>query len=809
MSVKLKTIKNSASKILTLDSEALPEVIDVNEQFFTLKVYYTLILNNSAKNPLQYTKVKLTFTSQKQNSQGNTKEYSEDLNSSFVKRNIIGKNYQRNSSTSNFVQNSNFKKTFSVKPTISPAAQAKYDIAATLINNINKKPGEVNSITSKTAFIGDKIVKALKEKVYFTDLILPEFVSTYQEKRYSSAGSITFQDFKNELIRENLSISQIVLNYISDSINLNSHFSSQLIDTILNTNNSAQINNQSLNYYVKQNTSKYLESLTLSEVVNLPISLLQEGSVFLKLSLFAGNAPNTEDEQLVIPINLARCLEAYYNNIQAINTNVSKTHVNSLVNSVSISPLLTAVDEKKIRGFNLYIKNFSNDNGKFAFIKNLEKNEVYTEFFDTNSNYQACYRVKPVTAFGESNIFSDVLFSSLPNNVSIKSKSLFFYVRQIDISNIELNIKLNALLNVNKLKIYRRDCTNSSNSDFEVIRTSNITETINSFILNDNNILLGHFYEYFIEVFDNNNILVGVTLPQFVEVKYINTNAYSVELNNINIDNNSIQFSISATKLKKNLKIALLKAEEDKLIIGSPTQQISTEEKDFEETLYHKVTRIDQIDGRRESFDIITNGTFIDNQETQIQSNISSLVSGRQYTYEVESYKRNPVNLIKNFLSTGTSDSGKEWFYKPSKWKSPNVINTGILQADEDNELEKDLFMTDFIGITIAQNIEFNTESTSILVQSVSVERLTRTMMKISWPSVNGAFDCFIVSKVVNGKKFIIGTTSDFYIYHKINFDSDIGTMYYDVIPVKNDYSLGESTSSNPLLISPDTVDKI
>ena len=117
--------------------------------------------------------------------------------------------------------------------------------------------------------------------------------------------------------------------------------------------------------------------------------------------------------------------------------------------------------------------------------------------------------------------------------------------------------------------------------------------------------------------------------------------------------------------------------------------------------------------------------------------------------------------------------------------------------------------MTDFIGITIAQNIEFNTESTSILVQSVSVERLTRTMMKISWPSVNGAFDCFIVSKVVNGKKFIIGTTSDFYIYHKINFDSDIGTMYYDVIPVKNDYSLGESTSSNPLLISPDTVDKI
>ena len=284
MSVKLKTIKNSASNILTLDSEALPEIIDVNEQFFILKVYYSLILNNSAKNPLQYTKVKLTFTSQQQNSQGNTKEYSEDLNSSFVKRNIIGKNYQSNSSTSNFVQNSNFKKTFSVKPTISPAAQAKYDTAATLINNFVNKPGQVNSITSKTAFIGDKIIKALKEKVYFTDLILPEFISTYQEKRYSSAGSITFQDLKNELIRENLSISQIVLNYISDSINLNSHFSSQLIDTILNTN-SAQINNQSLNYYVKQNTSKYLQSLTLSEVVNLPISLLQEGSVFLKLSL--------------------------------------------------------------------------------------------------------------------------------------------------------------------------------------------------------------------------------------------------------------------------------------------------------------------------------------------------------------------------------------------------------------------------------------------------------------------------------------------------------------------------------------------
>lgn len=808
MSVKLKTIKSSG-KILTLDSEALPEIIDINDQFFTLKVFYSLILNNSTKNPLQYTKVKLTFISQQQNFQSaNVKEYSEDFSSTSVKRNIAGKKYQINSTTSNFSQNSSFKKVFSVKPRISPASQAKYDVYSKLIDNFSNKPGEINSIASKSILIGDKIVKALKEQVHFTDLVLPDFVSIYQEKRYSNSQGVTFQDFKNELVRENLSISQIVFNHINDSINFDSHFSRQLIDSVLQSNRS-QVNNQSLDYYVKQRSARYLDTLTLSDTIKLPIRLLQEGNIFLKLSLLTGNNPNTEDETLTSSINLTTCLEAYYNNLQSINANVSKTHVDNLVNSVSISPLLSVADENKIQGFNLYIKNFSSSNKeKFSFVKSMAKNEVYTEFFDTISNYQAVYRLKPVTAFGESNIFSDVLFSTLPNQIGQTRKSLIFYARQININNIELNLRFSNAQNVNKLKVYRRDCTNSPDAEFIDIITVN-TIPANTIVLNDAIILPGHFYEYYIEVFDVNNSLLDITLPQVVEVKYINLDTYSVELSDTITNNDSIQFNIGTTKLKKNSKIDFLKAEENKLTVVQSTQQISTEEKDFEETVYHKVTRIDNSSGQRESFDITTNGTFVDNQETQTQSGITPLISGRLYTYEVESYKRNPVNLTKRFLSTGTTDRGKQWFYSPSKWKSPNVINTGILQSDDDSEFIRDLFMSDFIGITSVQNIKFNTADNGVLAQSVDVERLTRNMIKILWSSEKDAFDCFIVSKVVNGKKFIVGTTSESYMYHNINFDSDIGTIYYEIIPVKNDYTLGDSITSNSFLISPDIVDKI
>jgi len=808
MSVKLKVSKNLSS-ILFFDSQTLPEIVDINSQFFSLKVYFSIALNNLSKNPIRYSKVKLTVSTQSKIFQSaNKKEYSNYLENSTIKKNTVGKNYQKNFNTPKLSKNSNFNKA-QVSSTISSAAQAKYDLAASSINSFINKQGENNSESSKTILVNEKIINALSTPVHFTGLVLPEFVSTYQEKRLSNSGGVVSQNFKESLVKENTSISQIISGYLRGIHSEYSHFSNQFIDYLIQGDTTKF--SLGLDYYIKQRTLKYLDALTISEVINLPIRLLKEGKLLIKLSLFSIDAPNTEDETLNLTADLANCLEAYYATIKNIDSVISKAKIDNKVKTVSVCPFFNdSHSDKKVNRFNLYIKQFSssNINEKFNFVKSLEKNEIYTEFFDDNTDYQTCYRVKPVTDIGELNIFSDLLFTSLAGNTSKSKNSVLLYARQTSTNSIMLDVKLNPIEKINKFRVYRRDCTNSPNADYSIIVDYNTSDISDSVTLSDNNIYPGHTYEYFVDILDDNNLIVDLSLSQIVEVKYVKAGSYSVQLSNVSSGNDKIQFSITSTSLKNDSKTDFLKLEEEKIKVVAANQQSPLEVKDLKDTIYHIVSRIDTISRRKEVFGIVTDGTFVDDLQNQIRSNVSPLVKGRTYSYEVESYKRNPVNLIDNFLVVGDDFKGQKWFYKPSKWSSPSVMNSGILSADEENSSMKDLFMSDFIGVSIAKDVEYDVEPTQDQIQNLAVERLTRSIIKISWTGNMDYFDSFVVVKVVNGKKDILGISSSFSIYHQVDFESDIGTIYYEIIPIKNNYSFGQTLTTNSFLVAPDLVDK-
>jgi hypothetical protein len=141
--------------------------------------------------------------------------------------------------------------------------------------------------------------------------------------------------------------------------------------------------------------------------------------------------------------------------------------------------------------------------------------------------------------------------------------------------------------------------------------------------------------------------------------------------------------------------------------------------------------------------------------------------------------------LTKDFFVV---DKNTGSFYRPSKWLSPFVMETGILYSEADDGMlslsETEQFMSDFIGTTLVDGIQLGT-SFFDSIDTAATSIISKNVVKISWAETS-TYDMFIVIKIVNGKKKILGTTSTNFIYHFVNEEEDLGTIFYEVMPVFN-----------------------
>jgi hypothetical protein len=92
----------------------------------------------------------------------------------------------------------------------------------------------------------------------------------------------------------------------------------------------------------------------------------------------------------------------------------------------------------------------------------------------------------------------------------------------------------------------------------------------------------------------------------------------------------------------------------------------------------------------------------------------------------------------------------------------------------------------------------------------VIADRLDRNTVIVSW-NFRGAsefnkinlYDSFVVMKVVNGIRSFVGRTSDKFIYHELD-ESDIGSVYYIVVPIMSEFDIDEAGYSSPIVIHPE-----
>lgn len=824
MPIKLDLANRIPESALIIDSSLVGEVIDVDPQYVTLKVYFSVRLNDKSYNPLLYKKVNISILTDAQRNSLTTpfKNNNFEDNNSFIKKNILGKNTvaQIGTDESKLSQDLSFNKRFLSNENISLESQIKYNKYRTIVQSVKNTIGDNSTITSQTVYIDQKVVSALKTAVDFTDIILPDFINISQDKsllteRVSNSSDLKiFQDIVNSKTTISKLISKSTQTAVDDTQNLNEKL---IIDYLIHSANKLDRRNLSnLNYYTKQRSRKFLNKLDLSTEFKLRRSYTNK-SLTLKFDLFSKDSPDNPGLTRLINLDFTRFFDVYYKSIKSINIDCTSRQLNALVNENTLSFSCQQEDEKKILSYNLYVKNLlSQDNSKFSFLTSLEKNSSYVSQ-QANDSYSLCYRVKPVTYFGESYVFSDCVVKSVKGEKTLfeADNFTFFNVRQISSNSVELEISYdneNISNQIRKIKIYKRNCTLSSDAPFGIFSIEYLSDSSSSKqVLNDENILVNNFYEYYVELIDQYENVIKSSEPKLINVRFINDPAsFSVSVSNVSITPDTVLFSIQTDIQKLDTSANLLKQQLDKLRINvTPTQEVSSNPNDYPITAYHKITRIDTVTNKRETFSLVTDGTFEDSPETRKRMSISDPITGRSYKYMIESFKRDPVTITKDFLVVGnTNIENKTWFYRPSKWMHPRVLNTGTLLEENENsfnESHEETFMSDFIGTFMVNDINFSINRRDLQISNVAATRASLTNIKISWNLMQNLidqFDSFIVCKVVNGKKSILGITSEPYLYHALDNEEDLGTLFYEVTPVSNDYVILQTHMSNPLIIT-------
>ena len=383
------------------------------------------------------------------------------------------------------------------------------------------------------------------------------------------------------------------------------------------------------------------------------------------------------------------------------------------------------------------------------------------------------------------------------------------------------------------LTLYRRDCTDNPDSSFVPVGTMRGQKGNSSAAFFDNDVSVARTYEYYVvalslskntkeEIPNISNYVMFKNSPSKASDQ-----AVKVSLSDITSSQNAsgyldVSFKITTTisnsenqRITDTLKSQLGELYEQYL---NPANNSSSPLGDgaagvpvYTDLFFHEVVRTNLNTGERETFELVPDGNFEDKQEAQKIFNIKAINPLHAYRYHVFTYKKNPIELFKKFVARGIDSHGKEWFYLPYKWRNPSA-KLGKLYPDDKSGIPVidayESFTSESFGLTASHHIDGSTQYTSIT--QINADRIDRNTVKINWKfqgvsemnRVN-LYDSFVVMKVVNGVRSLVGRTHENFIYHELS-TKDLGTIYYIIVPIMAEFDIDEPGYSNSILIDPE-----
>jgi len=839
MTIVLTTNKRSTPELLSANLSEFAEINSINQKSISLRCVFSIRLDGQA-DPTSCQKVVLTLSDA-------TQESIDAVRSIESKKNKLTPDIRLSSLRNNnrkLSLDENFEETFVSSNGISIGvienlSSDKDNFSSVLPDNV----GQVNSeILTYNISVSEKIIDALRYQFQTIDLFLPSTAELQKETRHLSSGldllngSSLKKYVKYSLKSPTEFFSKDSFERVSSDASEQGFFAKQVVDYLINDVGS--LSNTSLdeiNFYIPTVNSRYLNSVDIPFNIELPLEY-SSSRVIVKLDLF--ELSDFPEESITFQLDMSKLVENYriiFDEPQ-IDRSLLQTNDKSLSNKhISFSYPLGS-DFKKTIGFNFYKKSLVNNDNIFTLFRTSQLASQDSFVVDSVPGLEIIdsthvIRVIPVTASGESWIFSDIVVGDF--NQRIDSEALSLDLAQIENDSLELTIS-GVSSRTKKINIFKRNCTTSKDSSYELLNS--ITGiSFSNIALKDIEITPGHILEYYVESTDEFGNLLQFSIPKMAEiVRNDENNLFNVTVSGFTSTENSVSFSIDAIQRQKrkiNSVTSALRTVTGQLITNDSSGQdtvIEPKLENYSDSIIYRIKRTDQTTSEVAYFPLIISnpGAPLQNQEdritdnsqgntiiefsdditTQTANDIPSLVQGRTYVYDIFAYTRNPASTSNDFIITGIDADRKNWFYKPLKWSDPRVLNTGILYPEDERgnvqASDEELLMANPIGRVASQEVVIPIIEKSFDIAPVA-RKISRSLVQISWSSENKNYDSFIVFKIVNGRKYLLGKSCKEFIYHKITND-DLGTVYYQVTPLTLDYKFEKTYYSNEILIKED-----
>lgn len=269
----------------------------------------------------------------------------------------------------------------------------------------------------------------------------------------------------------------------------------------------------------------------------------------------------------------------------------------------------------------------------------------------------------------------------------------------------------------------------------------------------------------------------------------------------------NVTFSIRTSIVDGDIDI-VKKMLEDQGMAPFFSDDVLRQRDQLRDLIAHNVQRVDLFTGRRDDFGIVTGPDFDDDALGKRQA-VRHLEYGHRYRYEVYPLLRAPETLFDSYVKQATDPvTKKPYTFSPAKFLHPFTLKRGVLVTSAGARMRyaKDPMSYGAVGSIASVEVSFDSDSAKIVEPNASA--FDRTTSLITWSILGNTsqVDHFVVLKQVHGIRSVLGKAHSAFAngacqyIHRLT-RHDVGSMQYVIVPVFNDYRVGQEAVTNVMVI--------
>lgn len=269
----------------------------------------------------------------------------------------------------------------------------------------------------------------------------------------------------------------------------------------------------------------------------------------------------------------------------------------------------------------------------------------------------------------------------------------------------------------------------------------------------------------------------------------------------------NVTFNISTSTLATDLD-AVKQMLENQGLSSFFTGDIAAQRSQLASLIAHRVDRVDLNTGVRESFGITTAASF-DDAALGKPLAVQPLVYGHRYRYEVYPLLRAPETMFDDLVKQAVDPTTKKSYsFSPAKFLHPFTLSRGVIvtTAGAKQRTAKDPMAYGIVGAQVSADVSFDGPAASIT--NASATTFDRRTNVLTWQILGDMahVDHFIVMKQVHGVRTVLGKAHSQFSSNTCQFihslrRRDVGALSYVIVPVFNDYTVGQEALTNALVV--------